>query len=67
MKEGARVGTLVVGGGGGASLNEENSTRVGAGVGVGVVEEQKRWGRWSGWRPVRCSVWEESETRKKNG
>ena len=42
MNEGARVGTLVVGGGGGASPNEENSTRVGAGV--GVAEEHMRWG-----------------------
>ena len=38
--EGAWVGTVVVGGGGGASSNEENSTR----VGVGVVEEHRRWG-----------------------
>ena len=31
---------------GGASPNEENSTRlgVGAGVGVGVAEEHRRWG-----------------------
>ena len=33
------MGTLV-GGGGGASPNEENSTRVGA----GVAEEHRRWG-----------------------
>ena len=32
----------VVGGGGWASSNEENSTRVRAGV--GVAEEHKRWG-----------------------
>ena len=36
--EGAWVGTGVVAGGGGASPNKENSTRVGAGVG------------WGGWR-----------------
>ena len=35
---------MVVGGGGGDSPNEENSTRVGAGVGVGVAEEHRRWG-----------------------
>ena len=33
-----------MGGGGGASPNEENSTRVGAGVGVGVAEEHRWWG-----------------------
>ena len=35
---------MVVGSGGGASPNEENSMRVGAGVGVGVVEEHRQWG-----------------------
>ena len=35
-KEGARVGTMVVGGSGGASPNKENSTWVGVGAGVGV-------------------------------
>ena len=35
---------MVVGGGGGASPNEENSTRVGAGVEVGVAEEHRRSG-----------------------
>ena len=54
-------------GGGGASPNEENATRVGAGVGVGRRRNIGDGGRWSGRRPVRCSVWEESETRKKKG
>ena len=47
------MGTVVVGGGG-ASLNEENSMRVGAGVGVGVVEENEERAGPAAARAVFC-------------
>ena len=52
--EWARVRTVVVGGGAGASPNEENPTRVGVGVGVRVAEEHRRWGPMV--RPAACAV-----------
>ena len=64
MNEGARV-VVGGGGGGGASPNEENSTWVGAGV--GVARNIGGGGRWSLPAARACSVWEESETRKKKG